>query len=171
MTTKQLNQRQARWAEVLAKFYFSIVYRPGSKNVLANTLSCCEQDIGRQEALGKAHRTQVLLMPDKLNPEIIRRLLADLAPINSPKASVVLTDGHIPLDLINHILTANKQSPSLEDKRAKAMRGDQDWKIQDACLLYKSRLVVLEDDNLRTKLLRFIHAALNTAHPGKTKTF
>jgi hypothetical protein len=84
---------------------------------------------------------------------------------------VVLTDGHVPLDLIDHILTANKQSPFLADERAKAMRGDQDWKIQDACLLYKGRLVVLEDDNLRTKLLRFIHAALDTAHLGKTKTF
>jgi hypothetical protein len=101
------------------------VYRPGSKNVLANTLSRREQDIGRQEALGKAYRTQVLLTPDKLDPEIICRLPADLAPIDSFKASVILTDGHVPFDLINHILTANKQSPSLKDKRAKAMRGDQ----------------------------------------------
>jgi hypothetical protein len=46
MTTEQLNQRQAWWAEVLAEFYFSIVYRPGSKSLLADTLSCREQDIG-----------------------------------------------------------------------------------------------------------------------------
>jgi hypothetical protein len=51
------------------------------------------------------------------------------------------------------------------------MRGDQDWKIQDACLLYKGWLVVPEDNNLCTKLLWFIHAALDTAHLGKTKTF
>jgi hypothetical protein len=94
--------------------------------MLADTLSCRKQDIGRQEALGKAHRTQVLLTPDKLDPEIVHRLPADLAPINSPKASVILTDGHVPLDLINYILTTNKQSPSLADKRAKAIRGDQD---------------------------------------------
>jgi hypothetical protein len=131
ITIKQLNQRQARWAEVLAKFYFSIVYRPGSKNVLANILSCRKQDTGRQEALEKAYRTQVLLTPDKLDPEITRKLPTELAPvsetfINFPKASVVLTYGHVPLDLINHIFTANKQSPSLEDERAKVMRGDQD---------------------------------------------
>jgi hypothetical protein len=60
--------------------------------------------------------------------------------------------------------------PSLEDKRAKAIRGDQDWKIKDTCLLYKGWLVVLKDDNLRTKLLRFIYTTLDTAHPGKTKT-
>jgi hypothetical protein len=131
ITTKQLNQRQARWAEVLAEFYFSIVYRPGSKNVLADTLSCREQNTGRQEALGKAHCTQVLLTPDKLDPEITCKLPTELAPvsetfINFLKASVVLTNGHVPLDLINHILTANKQLSFLKDKRAKAIRGDQD---------------------------------------------
>jgi hypothetical protein len=102
------------------------VYYPGFKNVLADTLSRHKQDIGRQEALGKAYRTQVLLTPDKLDPEIIRRLPADLAPINSLKAFVVLTNGYVPLNLINHILTANKQLPYLEDKRAKTIRGDQD---------------------------------------------
>jgi hypothetical protein len=94
--------------------------------MLANTLSCHEQDIGRQKALGKAYRTQVLLTPDKLDPKIICKLLNDLTPINSSEASVILTNGHVPLDLIDHILTANKQSPFLKDKCAKAIRGDQD---------------------------------------------
>jgi hypothetical protein len=46
--------------------------------MLANTLSCHKQDIGRKEALGKAYYTQVLLTSDKLNPEIICRLLLRL---------------------------------------------------------------------------------------------
>jgi hypothetical protein len=103
------------------------VYRPGFKNVLANTLSCHKQDIGRQKALEKAYCTQVLLTPDKLNLEITCKLPTKLALIletNSPKASVILTNGHVPLDLIDHIFTANKQLSSLEDKRAKAIRGD-----------------------------------------------
>jgi hypothetical protein len=90
--------------------------------MLANTLSRHKQDIGQQEALGKAYYTQVLLTPDKLDPEIVCRLPADLAPINSLKASVVLTNSYVPLDLINHILTINKQSPSLANERAKAIR-------------------------------------------------
>jgi hypothetical protein len=105
------------------------VYCPGFKNVLANTLSCCEQDVGHQKALEKAYCTQVLLTPDKLDPEITCRLFTELAPVSetftdSPGAFVVLTDSYVPLDLIDHILIANKQSPSLADKRAKAMRGD-----------------------------------------------
>jgi hypothetical protein len=65
-------------------------------------------------------------MSDKLDLKIIRRLPADLALIDSLKASVVLTNGHVLFDLINYILTANKQSSSLEDERAKAIRGNQD---------------------------------------------
>jgi hypothetical protein len=97
--------------------------------MLANTLSCCKQDTGRQKALEKAYCTQVLFTPDKLDPEITCRLPTKLAPVletNSPKASVILTNSYVPLNLINHILTANKQSSSLKDKRAKAIKGDQD---------------------------------------------
>jgi hypothetical protein len=65
-------------------------------------------------------------MPDKLNPEIIYRLPANLMLINSSNAFVILTNGHVLLNLIDHIFTVNKQSPSLKDKRAKAIRGDQD---------------------------------------------
>jgi hypothetical protein len=98
------------------------VYCFSSKNILANILSYRKQDISRQKALEKAYCTQVLLTPDKLNLEIICKLLTNLTPINSPKASVILINNYVPLNLINHILTANKQSPYLKDKRAKAIR-------------------------------------------------
>jgi hypothetical protein len=94
--------------------------------VLADTLSRREQDIGHQEALGKAHRTQVLLTSDKLDPEITRRLTTELAPVSDTPADAlaVSTNGHVPLDLIDQILTANKGLPSLDNEHAKAIRGD-----------------------------------------------
>jgi hypothetical protein len=70
---------------------------------------------------------QVLLTLNKLNPEITRKLLTKLALVlktNSPKASVILTNSHVPFNLINHILTANKQSSSLKDKRVKAIKSN-----------------------------------------------
>jgi hypothetical protein len=85
--------------------------------MLANILFCCEQDISRQKALKKAYYTQVLLMSDKLNSEIIYKLSANLTLINFLKASVILTDSYIPFNLINYIFTVNKQSPFLK-KRA-----------------------------------------------------
>jgi hypothetical protein len=97
--------------------------------MFANILSCRKQDTGRQKALKKAYYTQVLLIPDKLDPKITYKLPIKLASvsetfINFLKAFVVLTNGHIPLNLINHILTVNKQSPFLKDKRTKAIRDD-----------------------------------------------
>jgi hypothetical protein len=92
--------------------------------VFANILSYYKQDIGRQKALEKAYRTQVLLTSDKLNSEIICKLFINLAPINSFKASVVLINGYVSLNLINHIFTVNKQLFSLADKRVKAIKSN-----------------------------------------------
>ena len=39
MTSKALNARQARWAELLADYNFLITYRPGAQNPLADALS------------------------------------------------------------------------------------------------------------------------------------
>jgi hypothetical protein len=66
-------------------------------------------------------------MSNKLNLEITYKLFIELAFVletNSPKASVVLTNSHVLLDLINYIFIINKQLPFLKDKRAKAIRGD-----------------------------------------------
>jgi hypothetical protein len=95
--------------------------------MLANTFSCYKQDTSRQKALRKAYYTQVLLTPDKLNLKITYKLLTKLAPVlktNSLKASVILTNSHVFLDLINYILIANKQLPFLEDERVKAIKGN-----------------------------------------------
>jgi predicted aspartyl protease len=185
MTTKQLNQRQARWAEVLAEFYFTIAYRPGPKNVLADTLSRREQDVGTQQDIGRVYRTQTLLTPDLLDP----RITAELAPLviaplavtssgtllspaqEAPREpSLPLNLGHAPLELIDETLTANKISTSLAEERAKAKRGDQDWSFRNDCLVWRNRLVVPDEDNLRTRLIDFVHTSIDAAHPGRSKT-
>ena len=39
LTTKELNCRQVRWAEILAEYHFKIKYIKGTNNARANTLS------------------------------------------------------------------------------------------------------------------------------------
>jgi hypothetical protein len=68
-----------------------------------------------------------LLTSDKLDLKITYKLLTKLASVlktNSFKAFVILTNGYVPFNLINYILTANKQLSFLKDKRAKAIKGD-----------------------------------------------
>jgi hypothetical protein len=88
---------------VLTEFYFLIVYYPGSKNMLADTLSYYKQDIELQEALDKAHYIQVLLISNKLDLEINYKLATKLALISKTLASTstVLTNRYTLLDLID----------------------------------------------------------------------
>lgn len=45
MTTKQLNRRQARWAEFLSEFNFKISYRPGKQDENPDVLTRRSQDL------------------------------------------------------------------------------------------------------------------------------
>jgi hypothetical protein len=61
-------------------------------------------------------------MSNKLNLEIVYKLSANLILINSLKAFIILTNSYISLNLINYILTVNKQLFSLKDKCAKTIK-------------------------------------------------
>jgi hypothetical protein len=39
LTTKELNRRQVKWAEILAEYYFEIEYIKGTDNIRADALS------------------------------------------------------------------------------------------------------------------------------------
>jgi hypothetical protein len=69
--TKQLNSRQARWAKLLADYFFIIMYRPSKDNAKADILLRREQDLSQQSRI-KAHlRIRALLQPDQLDPRIL----------------------------------------------------------------------------------------------------
>ena len=78
MTTKQLTSRQARWAEILSQFFFTIMYRPGRQNAQADALTRREQDVEPQDELKAQYRTRALLQLDQLDPAILRELLNEL---------------------------------------------------------------------------------------------
>jgi len=74
MTTKKLNRRQVRWAEMLSQFDFKITHRAGSLNGAADALSR-RSDL-REEGHKEPHNAVLKKMPDgslKYNqPELAR---------------------------------------------------------------------------------------------------
>ncbi|KAG9192563.1 hypothetical protein G6011_11297 [Alternaria panax] len=62
MTTKKLNRRQVRWAEMLAQFDFKITHRAGTLNGAADALSR-RSDL-REESHGEPHKAMFRKMPD-----------------------------------------------------------------------------------------------------------
>ena len=81
---------------------------------------------------------------ENLEPRIIREL--QLSPIENNS-----------LDLIDRILIANRISRTLEEYREKASGNESDWQLRDGLVLYRNRLVVPEDENLRIDLIKEVH--------------
>ena len=84
-------------------------------------------------------------------------------------ASPSMDDPHA---IVDQVIKANRDDPSIQGLRDKALVDTQgSWKLNDqGLLLYQSRLVVPAVQFLRTHLIRAVHAAQITAHPGKRKT-
>lgn len=53
MTTKNLSARQARWAELLSRYHFTIMYWPGQSNQKADALTRREEDTYAQNLVKK----------------------------------------------------------------------------------------------------------------------
>ena len=66
MTTKQLNRRQARWAEYLSRFNFKIHYRPGKLGTKPDALTRRSGDLPKEGDPRLAFQNQVLLKPHQL---------------------------------------------------------------------------------------------------------
>ena len=165
MTTKQLTSRQARWAEILSQFFFTIMYRSGKQNIKADALSRREQDVKPQDEIKAEYRTRALLQPDQLDPRIVEELTdsAEVAAIEQKLAE--------PIGLIDRLLTANRTTNSLEALRTVARTGEKnDLTLEDGLLLYQNRLIVPDTDKLRTDLIKEAHEQVSTAHPGRRKT-
>ena len=75
MTTKQLNCRQARWAEFLSEFNFKITYRPGKEGEKPDTLTRLSQDRPKRfDDSRQQHQFQTLLKADQLDDNVKKAL-------------------------------------------------------------------------------------------------
>ena len=171
MHSKQLTSRQARWAEALSEYYFTIMYRPGKENGKVDALTRREQEVGLQDGVKAQYRTRALLSQDQIDPQVLQDLGIEVDEFSlCPIDEDVLDE---PVTLIDRIIQANRGAPSLAALRAQAerMTEDQDFVLEDGLLLYDGRLVVPDVNNLRTALIREAHDQISTAHPGRDKTY
>ena len=75
MTTKQLNRRQARWAEFLSEFNFKISYRPGKKDEKPDTLTRLAQDKPKNiDDSQQQYQFQTVLKASQLDEDIKKAL-------------------------------------------------------------------------------------------------
>src|ERR1700738_378118 len=161
MTTKALIARQARWAEVLSRYNFRIMYRLGALNQ-ADALTRWELDTDALRSVKSSLRTQTLLKPEQVDPRIQLELTTDQA--------LCALEVNASLDLIDDLLQANRTSETLQDLRQKAQDSTDSWDIDNGLLKHHGRLVVADEQELRTRLIAEAYGQMSTAHPGRNKT-
>lgn len=79
MTSKKLNRRQARWAQILAGYNFKLSYRPGKANGKADALTRRSSDKIKDENDDRQkHQHQTILVKDRLDQGLFQILDQDL---------------------------------------------------------------------------------------------
>jgi transposase InsO family protein len=171
MTSKQLNARQARWAELLADYNFMITYRPGAHNPLADALSRKPEELDEQNTAKKAQRLQQLLRQDQVDPALVARNLRPPDDIDNLVTEAEVADLSPAFSVVHQALEANRTAPSLQALRRQAW-SDKPGKLsmEGDLLLYDGRLMVPDVAHLRTLLIREVHDNVRTAHPSAKKT-
>ena len=145
LTQKDLNLRQCRWLELLKDYDCIIDYHLGKANVVADALS--------------RKMISALTLEDydcKLAPN--GALLAQLTVIP---------------DLRQMIVNAQKKDDKLQELAQLVSTGDNtDFAIDGSGgLLYKNRLCVPNDMELKKKILYESHNTVFTMHPGSNKMY
>ena len=137
-----------------------------TKNQKTDILIQQEDNVHQQDTLTKEYRNQVILPAKNLSPCIQEELAkADLVItlIKPPQEteSLLLTD---------RILQTNQDSPSLQELRKQASKKNGIYSLKDSLLLANSHVIVPDQDDLQTLIVKKAYTQRITAYPSQKKT-
>jgi hypothetical protein len=158
MTSKKLNRRQARWSLFLSRFDFVLKHRPGTASSKPDLLSRrADHNRGNND-----NSDEILLKPEFF------RVRANQF-------------GHI---LVNAeegpLLTAIRKSKEYDESVVKAVEElrqsplkhlrSNEWSEEHGLILFRGKVYVPKNVNIRRKLVRLHHDTAVAGHPGQWKT-
>lgn len=157
---RNLTRRQARWSLFLSRFDFLIRHRPGRLGGKPDALS-------RREDLrpdGPDNANKVLLDTNRFYTLAMRR-------------GMVRTDGDT--DLLRRIRESEsfdeeliEAIEKLKDGAPRALANDlEEWNTEDGLLLYRGKVYVPKDEEVRRDIVKLHHDSLPVGHPGRWKTY
>ncbi|KAH0606065.1 uncharacterized protein H6S33_004522 [Morchella sextelata] len=168
ISTKQLNRRQARWAEYLSRFNFVIKYRPGKQGGKPDTLTRRSGDLPGEGDERQLYQSQVVLKKENLDAKL--SLLAGSFSNQPAEKNASL------YRLFYEGYCADPFPQKILDMRNKGERQSKDISLAECTevegrLLYRDSIYVPDYDPLKLQILQLYHDAASAGYPGREKTF
>lgn len=158
MTAKKLNRRQARWSLYLSRFNFILHHRPGKRSLKPDALSR-RPDHGKGQS---DNENVTLLRPSFFKIQALRQ------------GHVLLTGEE------KGLLKKIRNAKDLDDEVVKAVEemkksGTQrlegeEWSQEQGLILFRGKVYVPRDQELRRQIVKAHHDSTVTGHPGRWKT-
>ena len=161
LTQKELNLRQRRWLELIKDYDLVIDYHPGKANVVADALS-------RKTTASLAYvRSEYLPM--------LLCMRASRIQLDVDSGGALLARVTVRPMLLNEIRIRQADDPILAQVVQRVLSGDvsvRDYRIRDdGILVFRDRVCVPSDPQLRQAILAEAHSSAYAIHPGSTKMY
>ncbi|MBW0533335.1 hypothetical protein O181_073050 [Austropuccinia psidii MF-1] len=160
MSSKVLTRRQARWAEFLSEFHFTITYRPGRLATLPDALSR-RDDVYPERGVDFISK----------NPQNFHQVLKQDGIQESRFFSIKV---EIFSDFIHKIQKEVGQDNDYKEILKQLARGESvpDYSLEPKAklLLFKDRVVIPRNEAIQLKILQKHHDSPLAGHPGQEKT-
>ena len=159
-TAQKLNRRQARWSLYLSRFDFTLHHRPG-------------RSMGKPDALSRrADHGSGSLDNDNitlLGPELFRIHALSGVMLEGEERCVLR-------DIRRSLLTSEPPEPTVVmarealRSRGRGLVRSDEWSEHEGLLLYRGKIYVPQEHDLRRRIVAQHHDSQVAGHPGRWKT-
>ena len=197
--SQKLNRRQARWAQFLSRFDFILEHKPGKTNK-ADGLSRridhkkgIEKDNSDQTLLPaelfakSAYFKQTIQGHELFNtrftgrgngqtehPNIAKRIRIRTNEIMEDNAVIINGDEELRDKIRTNQELDDEVSAALETIKTAGPRsmisGLKEWNLEDGLILFRGKIYVPKDNELRKEVVKSCHDPQIMGHPGRYKT-
>jgi hypothetical protein len=171
--TKAYNRRQARWAEKLSRFDFSITFRPGVHQGKPDALSRRPDHRPPKggDTIGNKHEFTFL------KPHQVKDLESNTYSVSAMEVIPLGIDNDLAKAIQEALPTDRNIGEYLENLRNPDLPREEDvqeylepFSMQDNLVLREGLVYIPENDNLKLQILRQYHDSPTAGHLGQAKT-
>ena len=158
-TQRHLGARQIRWMEFLQQFDLNITYKPGTTNIVADCLS-------RRPDYQSPTKSEHNIEPSHNNDHM--HMFANVNNLNATNINLIesIKIQYLQDTILQQIILAT----STNNNSTQMLHKDLQYTMRDGLLLFNNRIVIPNENTLKTRIISQHHDSITSSHPGSTKT-